>query len=206
MISVIHPSRSRPHKSFATIQKWRVRAGVPFELLVSVDEDDIELDKYREYYSGDRLIVRKNKSAIEAINNAAKVAQGNLFIIVSDDTDCPNKWGLKLEIMTRGMRDFVIKTYDGVQSRIITMPIFDRAYYNRFGYVYHPEYEHMFADTEYTDVAHKLKRVVTKLTMRFPHEQYSVIGQYPDALNLRNNATMDKGREIYKRRKKNGFN
>lgn len=210
MISIIHPSRSRPHQSYATICKWVGWAGVPVQVIVSLDLDDIELNKYLELYKGfgDRghtVMSANNKSAIEAINRAMFEATGNIFVIVSDDTDCPKRWGVKLEIMTKTMRDFVIKTYDGVQNRIITMPIFDRAYYNRFGYVYNPEYDHMFADTEYTDVAHILKRVVTKLSFKFPHRQYSVIGRKPDELNLRNNATMDKGREIYKRRKKIKF-
>lgn len=205
MISILHPSRGRPHKSLATMRKWWARAGTrDIETIISVDEDDIELNNYEEYY-GANLFVGKHRSAIDAINNAAKVATGDIFIVVSDDTDCPHNWAVKLLAYTKGLKDFVMKTNDGLQRHMITMPIFDRAYYNRFGYVYHPDYKHLCADMEFSDVAYKLKRVVRKMAFKFPHNQYSIIGQPPDEIYLRNNSTHKQGKEVYLRRKKINF-
>lgn len=210
MITIIHPSRGRPHKSYATISKWIARAGMPIEVVVSLDIDDIELQKYVELYSGfgesgHTVMSSRNRSAIDAINNAMKEAKGDLFVVVSDDTDCPNKWAVRLAAYTKGLRDFVLKTDDGIQRRIITMPIFDRVYYNRFGYVYNPEYGHLFVDAEYSDVAYKLKRVVTKMALKFPHNHYSRRREQPDAIHLKNEATYTQDKATYLRRKKINF-
>ncbi len=48
----------------------------------------------------------------------------------------------------------------------------DRVYYNRFGYIYHPEYLHLFADTHMTCVADLLNRKIT-IPMEFEHRHYS---------------------------------
>ena len=213
LTTIIHPSRGRPHQSYATTTKWVARAGVPVSIVVSLDVDDIELDKYQDAYqpcNPGRLIhamilTSENRSAIDAINNAMKVATGDIFIIVSDDTDCPQNWAVKLEAACKGLHDFVMKTTDGIQRKMITMPIFDRAYYNRDGYVYNPEYKHLFADTEYSEVAYKRKRVVKKFGLKFPHNHYSVMKRPPDGIHIRNEATYAQGKEVYTRRQKINF-
>lgn len=210
MVTIIHPSRGRPHKSLATICKWIARAGTAVEVVISLDDNDIELEQYKHQYawraSGITMVVSPNKSTVEAINNAMAIATGDIFIIVSDDTDCPLNWAVKLEAYTKGMRDFVMKTWDGIQKNMITMPIFDRAYYNRFGYVYNPAYEHLFADAEFSDVAYKLKRVVRKMGFKFPHNQYAHIpGGRPDEVHLKNERTYATGKALYLSRKKINF-
>lgn len=211
MVTIIHPSRGRPHQSHATICKWIARAGlgVAVEVIASLDSNDIELDAYLDRYRGVgrglTVLVSDNKSAIQAINNAMAVATGDLFIVVSDDTDCPNSWAVRLLAYTKGQRDFVMKTNDGIQNTMITMPIFDRAYFNRDGYVYNPEYDHLFADREYSDVAYKRKRVIRKMTLRFPHNHYSVTKQLPDEVHLKNERTYQPGKALYMKRKKMNF-
>ena len=46
MISIIHPTRSRPEKSVQTVDKWldSTTSDTLFQLIVSVDEDDPKLD------------------------------------------------------------------------------------------------------------------------------------------------------------------
>jgi len=184
-----------------------LRKGSEVTVVVSLDRDDIELEQYVDRYSESFavLTVNENRSAVDAINNAMKIAPGDIFITVSDDTDCPMNWAVKLEAACKGLHDFVMKTTDGIQRKMITMPIFDRVYYNRDGYVYNPEYKHLFADAEYSDVAYKRKRVVKKYGLRFPHNHYSKTGQKPDAIHLRNEETKVQGREVYMRRQKINF-
>jgi hypothetical protein len=99
-ISLIHPSRSRPEKSCSTIDKWiNIASGDTYlQLIVSLDEDD-DVNRYINTYSRNWLldpngpkpksiIVNKNRSCVDAINNAAKKANGDILIVVSDDTDC----------------------------------------------------------------------------------------------------------------------
>lgn len=209
MISIIHPSRGRPHQSFATISKWIARAGVSLDVIVSLDQSDLELNKYIELYntpfSTITGIVNENRNAIEAINIAAKLAKGNILIVVSDDTDCPSQWGVRLLAAIGDKKDFVLKTDDGIQKTMITMPIMDRTYYNRDRYIYNPMYDHLFADKEFSDVAYARKRVIKKMGLKFPHKHYSRTGQAPDEIHLKNELTYESGKKLYLERKKIHF-
>jgi hypothetical protein len=204
LISIIHPTRSRPERSYNTIKKWREKAGCDLEEIISVDSDDTELAAYVGFF-GVRLLVNPNKSAIEAINNAAKVATGDIMIVVSEDSDCPDNWGKKILDVTRGREDWLLSTNDGVQNhRIITMPIMDRKYYNRFGYIYYPEYLHMCADEELTRVGQILGRII-KCDLKFPHLHYSITGEERDEVHKKNDATLEFGRHLFRKRKRKRF-
>lgn len=166
------------------------------ELIVSLDYDDPMLNNYK-CHEAAYIIVNKNRSAIDAINHAAKDASGNIMIVLSDDTDCPYNWDQHILEATRGMSDFVLRVNDEIQRWIITMPVIDRAYYNRFGYVYHPDYTHMFVDTCFTHVADLLGRIVDAKHLHFPHMHYSVRKAPKDAINERADATWRQGEELY---------
>jgi hypothetical protein len=207
MISVIHPSRLRAAKAAATWRSWIINNIFgEMEWILSLDEDDNS--PYNAYFdtSPIKLIRNKNKSAVEAINNAARIAIGDILIVVSDDTDCGyNGWDAQILDAVKDRSDYLLRVDDGIQKRTCTMPIMDRAYYNRFGYIYNPIYTHSFADTELTEVAYILGRIIVRNDLKFPHLHYSVTGEQPDELYLRNDKTHDPGREIFKQRQKINF-
>lgn len=199
MISIIHPSRGRPQKSFETLKKWRKCFmgcyGEPVEIIVSVDIDDFALNAYVRLH-GDRVLISKNRSAVDAINNAAKATTGDIFMVVSDDTDPVDLWNEKIHEEVKGKTDWILKTQDGIQKYIITNPILDRAYYNRTGYIYHPDFQHLFCDTYLTCVADITGRKITS-NLVFKHDHYSVNGTQPDELHKRNDATWKEGEETF---------
>lgn len=201
MISIIHPSRGRPQKSFETIRKWQKCfmgcTGEQIETIVSVDMDDFTLNAYIRLH-GRAVLLNNNRSAVDAINNAAKVATGDILIVVSDDTEPVEFWNKKIHEEVNGKTDWILKTQDGIQPWIITMPVLDRAYYNRFGYIYHPDFSHMFCDTYMTCVADINGRKLTSDLM-FKHNHYSASGgkEAPDAINKKNDATWSQGEETF---------
>lgn len=206
MISLIHPSRGRPYKSNVTTTKWLSAAGIEdVELIVSIDDNDQNRRQYFDIYSHydpfkTKIISSANRSAVDAINNGAKEAKGDILIVVSDDSDCPEGWGRTILEATIDKKDFVLKTYDGVQKWIVTMPVIDRAYYNRFNYIYHPDYSHMFVDTEFTHVADVLKRIIWRNDISFPHLHYSVTKGKKDEVSNRADATWTQGKVLYLKR------
>ncbi|HEY3429632.1 MAG TPA: hypothetical protein VGK39_03075, partial [Cyclobacteriaceae bacterium] len=103
-----------------------------------------------------------------------------------------------------GKTDFVLKVRDGIQPKMITMPIFDHVYFQRDGYVYNPAYDHCWADREFTEVAHRRKRVIIK-NLLFRHLHYSALKKKPDAQYQRTDATFNRGKEIYRQREKINF-
>lgn len=178
------------------------------ELIVSIDESDPQIQRYQALYSnvkGANVIVRNNRSAVDAINASAKEATGDVFIVVSDDTGCIRNWDNVISNAVAGRKDFVLKTYDGVQKWICTMPILDRAYYNRFGYIYHPSYFHQFCDTEFTHVADITKRIIWRNDIEIKHHHYSVLKQPRDALYTRNDNSFKEGQRLYLQRLRDKF-
>lgn len=218
MISIIHPSRNRAQMAFNTIDKWLSSASntIPLEYIISVDNSEPDYYwyetnfcslklKYPDKYI--QLIKNGNENAIQAINNGAILTTHNLIVVVSDDFDCFPNWDIFLINALKDKKDFIVKTSDGIQDYIITLPIMDREYYNRFNYIYNPEYQHMFCDTEMTDVGHLLGKVIDlKSDINvFKHNHYSTGGMQKDAINEKNDATWIQGENLYYSRKANQF-
>lgn len=181
-----------------------------FELIVSIDENDQHLEQYKSLYSkikeyNIKIIVNRNRTAIDAINNAAKESTGEILIVVSDDTDAVRGWNEIFLSAIGTHTDCVLKVHDGTQDYIVTMPILDRKYYNRFGYIYYPEYEHQFCDTEFTHVADVTNRIIWRNDIQVKHLHYSVVKERRDELYTRNDNTWNQGKNLYLRRVKEKF-
>ena len=206
LISILHPSRSRPKQAYTTAKKWIDSAGVEVEYLLSLDNDDQMKDYYNwtpRFIQHNCVIFNPNRSAVDAINNAAKIAKGDILIQIADDFDCPPDWGKQIIEATTGKTDWIMKTPDGIQNWIITLPIMDRTYYNRFGYIYHPDYLHMFCDTELTCVADYTGRKITA-NIPFKHNHYSV-GGMKDAISERADKTWEQGEKLFISRFRQNF-
>lgn len=197
--SLLHPSRNRPEKSFETIQSWLFRAGAgsTVELVVSIDDDDRDKARYKLLYSGLKIISNPNRSAIDAVNRAAEVATGEVLIVVSDDFECPKNWAITLDKILRGRLDYLLKVSDGTQGYIVTLPIMDRHYYNRFGFIYNPAFTHMFCDTCLTHTADVLGKLYIRNDILFRHNHYSVMRTSKDEVSIRADRTWNEGKRIY---------
>lgn len=201
LISLLHPTRLRPEKSLATIERWVSQAGCEIDVVVSLDTDDPLFPLYQKLYTttDHRIIINNNRSAVDAVNNAAKEAKGDVFIVVSDDFDCPNNWGPQLLKIIHGKTDYVIKVNDGIQRWIITLPILDRVYYERYNYVYHPDFKHMFVDTYFTHQAEAQGRIIKAEHLDFIHNHYSVRRGKKDAVSYKADSTWNQGKSVYLR-------
>jgi hypothetical protein len=209
MISILHPSRGRSERSAQTLQKWIDRAKHPDEIqiIISVDTDDPQSCDYLSFANSinAEFTMSKNRSAVDAINKAARIAKGDIFIVVSDDTDCPEHWDRKILDVVEGKTDWLLKCPDGgTQDWIVTMPIMDRVFYNRFGYVYYPQYLHMFCDTELTAVGDLTGRII-KANIVFEHLNPVTGKTQADALNERANGTWDQGKQLFLSRSRINF-
>jgi len=99
----------------------------------------------------------------------------------------------------------VLKTFDGAQRWIVTLPIMDRMYYAQKGYIYYPSYRHMFVDTDLTHVAELEGKLIMRNDIIFKHSHYST-GETPkDELNERNDRTWNQGMAVYLHRVRERF-
>lgn len=202
--------------AFEVANKWTKNAQNDLQYIISIDSTDPQLKRYQDLFNqfvlfslddDTELLISDNKSAIEAVNVGAKKAKNELLIVVSDDFDCFPNWDIWLTDMLKDKEDFIVKTYDGIQKTLITLPIMDRKYYNRFGYIYYPEYQHMFCDTEMTDVGHLLNKVIDLNDPNHPflHKHYTAGFMQKDETNEKNDSTWNQGEALYNARKEFNF-
>ena len=200
MISIIQPSRSRPSKAYSTWQSWFINRSIEgSDWILSLDEDDPS--PYEAHFDTTpiRIIRNKNRSAVDAINNAAKLAKYDILMVVSDDTGVGySGWDYKIIEAADCKTDWLLKTDDGIQDYIVTMTVMDRKYYERDGFIYHPDFFHQFADTYLTCLADIRGRLI-KSDLKFPHNHYSKFAEFPDELHKRNDASWKEGQNTFVR-------
>ena len=82
--------------SFETAKKWieSAKKEVEIEYYLSIDTDEPQKELYKQFFSNLPVKIAEfdNQTAIQAINNSAKLTKNELIIVVSDDFDCFNHW------------------------------------------------------------------------------------------------------------------
>ncbi len=211
MISLIHPTRSRPHKSFQTTSEWISKAGVETELIVSCDSDDPERRSYLNVYIDGtcQLMFNDNNGVVQATNQAAKYAKFDILLYLSDDFKCFDNWGVEVVKRFEGVnKPMLIKVDDklqGFNKDVLTIPIMNKALYNELGYFFHPEYKSMFVDQ---DLYHTVKNMdALKLCpeLVFEHHHYVNGKAKKDETYERSTANWNQGRDLYNLRKRQNF-
>lgn len=169
MICYKFASRSRPAKFFDTIHNINAQAvHRRYFILASLDQDDPTMNKedVRGWIHMHPEIIAYygvSGSKIAAINrDMEKAPHWNILINVSDDMRFIVK-GFDQEIISHFQEYFpdgdgVLHYPDGNEpgTRVMTMTIAGRKYYERFGYIYPPEYKSLWCDVEATEVAQRL--------------------------------------------------
>lgn len=208
-ISLIHPSRGRPEKSKATVDYWIERAGgVNVEVIVSIDNSDPKHSHYFAIHTHG-ICSNDNKSVVEATNHAAKRSTGDILIYLSDDFKCPENWGeLVIKEFENENRPLLIKVDDCLQDfhvPVLTIPMMNRALYERLGYFWHPGYKSMFCDEHLYRIARKLGALKNAPHLKFEHCHVSVGKAEDDETYRRSAANWNQGKAIFDRHKKMGF-
>lgn len=226
LISLIHPSRGRAKKSYDNSKDWvsKIGDGVKWELLVSIDRSDSKNSEYGDLYFQQPLscnpeyhpfeshiciCVGDNESVVQAANVAAQKSKGDILIYLSDDFKCPDNWGqLVLKEFEGVTEPRLIKVDDCLQPfhvAVLTIPIMNRALYEKLGYFWHPEYKSMFVDEDLYWTAKKLGALKMCPHLKFPHEHVSIGKADNDETYKRSAANWEQGKAVFARRKAAGF-
>lgn len=211
-ISLLHPSRGRPEKAHETARHWFDKAGkINLEYILSCDSDDMQLHNYDPLNGAQnmRRIVNENRSVVEATNKAAIASHGDILIYLSDDFECPDNWGeLVLKEFENENRPLVIKVDDLLQPNhvtVLTIPIMNRALYERLGYFFQPEYKSMFCDVDLYYTAKHIGALKNAFHLKFPHNHHSIGKAENDETYRRSEANWRQGEEVFNRRRAQGF-
>lgn len=211
--SLIHPSLGRPEQAHACWAAWRGFAHyTDLEHIVSCNQSDPSLQVYASLFNNDEstVIATQSTNMVMASNFAAQRATGDVLILMSDDMFPPQRWDLLLEPYLDTDQPVVLQVHDGIRDDIMTLPIMNRAAYDKLGYLYHPEYLSMFADNDLAETAkaHGMYLVADfNPVIQFEHRHYTN-GKAPmdDTYRKENSRVKwDHGQRVFERRKQQGF-
>jgi hypothetical protein len=192
-IHIVHASRGRASQAEQTYRNWSQLLSMGDSYTVAIEAD--QLNDYRHLPT----LVVPSKTAISAFNLAAQVLsskfkESDIIIALSDDFPIPCDLDLIRDAVDA---DGLLKTYDGVQNWIVTLPIMGAVYYQNKGYIYPPQYSHMFADTHITHEAEIEGKLQFRNDITIKHYHYSTGGSAKDELNDRNDKTFVQGKITY---------
>jgi len=210
------PTRSRPEKFFIRLDEYYfMLRSENFEFIVSCDNDDETMNNDEvkgrlDSYPNLRYFFSENASKVSAINNNMEGVEFDILLLASDDMQ-PIQAGYDVIIKEKMLENFpdmdgVLWFNDGFQGeKLNTLSIIGKKYYDRFGYIYNPEYQSLYCDTEFT-AASLMNRKVKYFDMELiKHVQYSNVNENPDDLYIRNNKLEKIDYETYQRRRLTGF-
>lgn len=218
MILVKLPTRQRPRQAVEALNACiEMQSTNNVHYLLTVDEDDRSMDSVIKAVSDLDFItvdIGTSKSKIHAVNRGvdafSEFNEWDLLVLLSDDMICQQKgWDAQLIDEMREHypdSDGVLFHNDGyVGSALNTMCILGRKYYERFNYIYNPNYVSFWCDNEFMEVAGKLNKQTYFSDVLFKHEHPANNGSQSDSLYLKNNNNYKRDQQTFKHRKKNNF-
>lgn len=211
MITLIHPSRGRPLKSFNTVKEWLQKARDKVEVIVSIDTDDPYKQEYKDLYLDTEtpLFVNPNESLVEATNIICPHATGDILLYLSDDFECPWDWDVMIEAEFAGIDGpCLLKVHDMLQefdNTVLTIPIMNQALYKRLGYFWFPEFKSQWVDVHLYLVCEKLGVMKLAPNLKFPHNHFSTGLCANDETYKRSVANWKQGEDVLNRQKELGL-
>lgn len=210
------PSRERPDRLRTSILAMRERQKMFCSYLFTVDDDDETVEHYWLHQVG---VVKTGprSTKVEAINRdlanfdagSPNGAKWDILVLASDDMVCQvQDWD---EIIRQDMAsnfpdtDGCLWYFDGHQKNLCTMAIMGRKAFDRLGYIYHPSYESLWCDKEYTEYWQSQGKLVKSERVLFTHPHPAWGTAKMDKLYAHNNMADRKDMLNYERRKAEGF-
>ena len=212
-------TRNRPDKFFLVIDEiYRLSKRKDFIILVKCDDDDIlmnnEVIKSKlESYDNLITIWGKSNNKIHAINRDINelTKPWDILVNMSDDM-VPVQEGFD-EVIVKDMNiqypdlDGVLHYNDGhLGGVLMTLSIMGKKYYDRFNYVYHPDYCSFFCDNEAMEVAKYLNKYIyiNNFIIEHRHPQHGCPNEN-DILYMQNNKYWDIDHITFNKRKDKGY-
>jgi len=212
-----YATRQRPEWFKETLTRWRslLSGKHDYQFVVSIDQDDETMNNpemldFCSKMKGVEVCIGQSKTKIEAINADMQGRDFDILVVVSDDMtpQVRNYDDMMARDMTANFPDLdgALHYNDGQHGRdvLITLSVMGKKLYDRFGYIYHPDYISVYCDDEFTDIVRQWKKVVyiDRVIVRHEWKKYG-----SDSLYNRNDQFYANGvdKQTYIERKKNNF-
>jgi len=155
-ISLLHATRGRPSKAWKTRMEWLRLASNPdaVEHIFAIDSNDAESLML---CIARCVVVSGNGGPVDAWNEAARHAKGEILVQLSDDFEPFQGWDTAIiDSIGNTSKPAVLAVSDGHRTdSLLCMAILTRARYQAQGHLFHPEFFSMFSDNWFTECAHR---------------------------------------------------
>lgn len=213
------PVRNRFKKFCETFELYYIKSSGLHDIHynISIDSDDKYINEFNlntflknMQNISFTITTNPNTTKIQAINQIPRGLDFDILILFSDDMipQINNYDDIVVNDMKKYYPDLdgVLWYFDGYQTRLNTLCILGKKYYNRFGYIYNPEYISFRCDDEFRDVGNILNKQTFINKCIIKHEHFSYNKKVPmDELYKRNEAFAKIDATTYAKRKQNNF-
>jgi hypothetical protein len=212
------PTRGRKQKFFKVFNHYQNLCedldNTYFLVTLDNDDEDMKLSEVEEMlntFKNVKVIYGDSTSKIHAVNRDIEMINDwDIFLLASDDM-IPKVKGYD-NIIRNKMKEFYPDT-DGIlwfndghqENRLNTLCILGKKYYDRFGYIYYPEYKSVWCDNEFMMVGDLLEKQTyfDEVIIEHEHPDWGFGGK--DSIHIKNveNETHDKN--LFLNRQSNKF-
>lgn len=207
------PTRSRTHKFLNVLKKYKdYSTDDNTFFLITMDSDDKEMNSdfvrdILDSYKNLKYVYGDSPSKVAAINRDIELIEDWDILLLASDDMVPQKKGYD-SIIIEKMKEFypdtdgVLFFNDGFKGQELnTLSILGKKYYERFGYVYYPEYRSVWADNEFMNVADLLGKQTYFDEVIIKHEHPDWGYGKRDIIHTENFSNESHDRILYDKRK-----
>lgn len=193
LFSLLHPT-ARPDGWRGAMNAWHERCDNPdqVEYVFCIDkgrddaawarQGDWAFGLWQKWHPFKFVVNEGRRCAVDAWNEAAKASTGWLLITVADDYRPPEHWDTQLYgaagttlVANYNFKksEFVLDVDNGDGSdHLLPFSFISRAYYERLGCLFWPEYFGLGADNDFTERARRDGVVINARHIKFSHPQF----------------------------------
>jgi len=210
------PTKNRPNKFLKTLVRYiDYLDDKTTKIIVTCDNDDVLMkdDYIKEFvlnYDNVEILFGNHNSKIEAVNADLDKFDFDIVLLASDDM-IPMVKGYDTIIKNKMIEhypdtDGVLWFNDGYQgNKLNTLSIMGKKYYDRFNYIYSPDYLSVWCDNEFMDVANILNKQTYFDEVIIKHEHPDWGFGNRDDIHTLNSKHEAHDRMVYTGRKNNNF-
>jgi hypothetical protein len=214
-ILVKFPTRGRPEQFIATLDKYIEYATGELEFVITCDTNDATMNNPEmiaklNSYANLTYTFGESKNKIHAVNKDMENREFDILLLASDDM-VPVKPGYDA-IIRKAMISLYPDT-DGILwfneghlgMNNNTLSIMGKKYYDRFNYIYHPDYISLWCDNEFMEVGNILGKQTYINLVIIEHKHVHYVGGVEDAIHKLNTQHHPIDQATFYKRKLKGF-
>ena len=212
------PTRNRKNKFFKVLRQYQ---NLCEDLdntyfLITLDNDDesmnpSDVEDIFNTFKNIKVVYGTSNSKIHAVNRDIELINDWDIVLLASDDMTPKVKGYD-NIIRNKMKEFYSDT-DGILwfndghmgNKLNTLCILGKKYYDRFGYIYHPEYKSVWSDNEFMLVGNLLGKQTYFEQVIIEHEHPDWGYGSRDEIHQNNSKNENQDKLLFTKRKDNNF-